>query len=71
MSTAPLPDRDQPSPQLALRINALCDRFEAAWQSGQRPCLDDFLQEVEEAVRPALRRELLDLERYYRQREHS
>jgi serine/threonine protein kinase len=45
----------------------LCDRFEAAWQSGQRPRLEDFIEEVEEAGRPAL----LDLETYYRQREQE
>jgi hypothetical protein len=50
MSTAALPDKDQPSPSLALRNNALCDRFEAEWQSGKRPRLEPPLTS---RIRPA------------------
>jgi serine/threonine protein kinase/tetratricopeptide (TPR) repeat protein len=54
------------SPSLAARLDQLSDRFEDAWQAGQRPAIDAFLQEVPAAERPALLRELLRLEIHYR-----
>jgi hypothetical protein len=33
---------------LARRINAVCNRFELAWQAGPRPHLEDFLGELAE-----------------------
>jgi WD40 repeat protein/tetratricopeptide (TPR) repeat protein len=61
-------DEDSLSPTLALRINEVCNRFEAACREGARPRAEDFLEEVAEPGRPALLRELLLLEVYYRQR---
>ena len=50
-------------PGLAGRINPVCDRFEAQWLAGATPRLEEFLLLVDEADRPALVRELLELER--------
>jgi serine/threonine protein kinase len=50
------------------RVDDLCMRFEDLWRAGQRPRLEEFLsgtQEPEE--RAELLRELLQLERHYRQ----
>jgi hypothetical protein len=52
----------------AQRINAICDRFEQAWQGGLRPRLEDYLAEAPEPERAALLRELLPLEADYRRR---
>jgi serine/threonine protein kinase len=46
----------------ARRIDAACDRFEAAWRSGHDPRIEDVLAVVDAADRPALLRELLALE---------
>jgi superkiller protein 3 len=48
------------------RIDEVCDRFEKAWQAGQRPRLEAFLDAVEEAEQTALLRELLLLDLHYR-----
>src|SRR6516164_3814333 len=48
---------------LARRIDAICLRFEADWREGRRPHLEDYLDDVPGAVRPALRAELAALER--------
>jgi serine/threonine protein kinase len=53
---------------LVLRIDAACLRFEAAWQAGQRPRLEDYLAEVPAAERPAWLAELLPVELAYRRR---
>jgi serine/threonine-protein kinase len=59
-------DGSLPLPQ-AQRINAICDRFERAWQAGPRPRLEDYLDEVPEPERSALLRELIALDMAYRQ----
>ena len=53
---------------VAGRINPVCDRFEAAWQTGGRPRLEEFLPDGEAADQPWLLRDLLRLELYYRGR---
>ena len=53
-------DRRPDSP--ARRIDAACDRFEAAWRAGQDPRIEDFLDVVAETERPALLGELIRLE---------
>ena len=45
------------------RIDELCARFEAAWQSGQEPRAEDYLAELAEPERAALLRALLLSER--------
>jgi serine/threonine protein kinase/WD40 repeat protein len=47
---------------LALRVDEACARFEAAWQDGGRPRIEDFLAATPEAERAALLRELLPVE---------
>jgi WD40 repeat protein len=59
---------DQPTSPLSnarQRIGEVCRRFEAAWESGQ-PRIDDFLESVPQADRPALLRRLLERDVFYR-----
>jgi serine/threonine-protein kinase len=51
----------------AKRIDEICDRFEARWKAGDRPAIEDFLDEAGGPRRTALLRELLDVEMSYRQ----
>jgi hypothetical protein len=53
-------------PSLALRIENLCTRFEAAWKAGREPRIEDFLEDVPEPERSRLLRELLAVELEYR-----
>ena len=54
------------SPADALNIDQICDRFEAAWMSGSRPTLEEYIAAVDEQCRLALLRELLLLDWHYR-----
>jgi serine/threonine protein kinase len=56
------------SPHGAREIDRECDRFEAAWKSGQRPDLEATVQRVSEPLRSALLRQLLLLDCDYRRR---
>jgi serine/threonine-protein kinase len=44
------------------RIDGICDRFEAAWKSGARPRVDDYLGDVDQAYRSVLLHDLLAVE---------
>jgi serine/threonine protein kinase len=55
-------------PEMAERLDPLCDRFEAAWRVGKRPRLEDFLAQVEEPDRRALLVELIPIDMNYRLR---
>jgi hypothetical protein len=57
-----------PSGPWPTTVDALCDRFEAAWQAGERPRLEGYLHQSPQLHRSRLLRELLLLEVYYRQR---
>ncbi len=48
------------------RVDAVCLRFETAWQSGAAPQLETYLGEVDDTARPLLFQELLALELTYR-----
>ena len=60
------PDRPLAMDPLSLshegRIDAACDRYEAAWKTGGRPRIEAYLDAEREAERPALFRQLLALE---------
>ena len=66
MSDQPRPGSDAASFSRVGRIEGICDRFEDAWQAGQRPQIENYLGEVPERERPGLWRELLQLELDYR-----
>jgi serine/threonine protein kinase/tetratricopeptide (TPR) repeat protein len=51
---------------LARRLDAACSLFEAQCQAGRLPRIEDFLEQVEPADRPALSAELLQIELHYR-----
>jgi tRNA A-37 threonylcarbamoyl transferase component Bud32 len=53
---------------LAQRVEKVCARFEAAWQAGERPCVEDYLSRASETEHAALLRELIPLEVEYRRR---
>ena len=44
--------------ELIRAIDAVCRRFEADWRAGERPLIDDYLADVPEQIRSALRGEL-------------
>src|SRR5262249_55378593 len=67
MSGTPTPDGGALSLEGGAR--AACDRFEAAWQSGRRPHIEDFLGPAPEPARAHLLRALLLLELTYRRRQ--
>jgi WD40 repeat protein len=58
--------REELSVSLARRIDEVCTRFEAEWQAGERPRIEDYLTGADSLVRPILLRELILLEVYYR-----
>jgi serine/threonine-protein kinase len=66
MSDSPQRDAAAPPRTLTLRADQECDRFENAWQAGQRPRIEDHLAAVPEAEHPALLHELILLEVDYR-----
>ena len=57
-----------PPLSVAERVDAVCDRFEAAWGSGTRPRIGDYLEGVAEPERAVLARELIVLDLHYRHR---
>jgi WD40 repeat protein len=52
---------------LARRIDAVCRRYEDDWRGGRQPCVRDYLDDIPEEGRAALRAELEALERELRQ----
>jgi serine/threonine protein kinase len=51
---------------MAIRIDEVCDRFEAAWQSGPAPRLEDYLGATEGPERDELLRQLLRVDLEFR-----
>jgi serine/threonine protein kinase len=62
------PSQETLPPSLVQRIDQVCDRFESAWKAGQRPRIEDYLNEVEDPARSFLVRELVELDFTYRRR---
>jgi hypothetical protein len=56
------PDRTELPLDVLDQIDRICDRFEAAWTSGQTPQVEDYLGEVAEVYRSALLAALLAAE---------
>src|SRR5271155_797801 len=50
------------------RLDAVCDRFEAACEGGLCPRIGDYLEGVDEPARAVLARELIVLDLHYRHR---
>jgi serine/threonine protein kinase/tetratricopeptide (TPR) repeat protein len=57
------------SPAQARQIEVVCNRFEVAWQTGDPPRIDDFLEGWTGAERFALQGELIALDSEYRGRD--
>jgi WD40 repeat protein len=56
---------------LVRRIDAVCRRFEGDWRAGRQPRVQDYLDDVPEQGRTALRAELEALERELRQADET
>src|SRR6516162_10441770 len=57
---------ETPPPQMAGRVDAVCDRFEKAWQAGQRLRIEDLVANATEPELAVLLRELVALEIEFR-----
>jgi serine/threonine protein kinase len=66
MSDASLPSIGSLSPADARQVEALCNRFEAAWKAGPRPQIEVYLREVVEPALSVLFVELVQLDLAYR-----
>jgi WD40 repeat protein len=66
MSPTTPPGDDALTPELVVRLEAACDRFEAAWQAAGRPALEDYLATMPAEGRLVLFRELAAIELAYR-----
>jgi tetratricopeptide (TPR) repeat protein/tRNA A-37 threonylcarbamoyl transferase component Bud32 len=72
-SRGAVPDRGE-DPRSALpvamivRMDQICDRFEAAWQAGGQPRIEDYRDDLAGPGRAVLLRDLLVLELAYRRR---
>ena len=64
------PKRALPPSELS-RIDKVCDRFEAAWQAGKQPRIEDFLGDIPQPIRSKLRRELVAIEAERRAKKSS
>src|SRR5262245_28548086 len=62
------PDRSELPLDVLDRIDRTCDRFEAAWDRGERPRVEDELGAVEPRYRAALLRDLVAAELAARRR---
>jgi eukaryotic-like serine/threonine-protein kinase len=62
---------DALSLSLELWLDKECSRFEAAWKAGQRPRIEDYLDDAAEPRRSALLQELLRVELEYRSRDQE
>jgi hypothetical protein len=68
MSDTLVTREDTLPPDVALQVDACCERFEAAWKAGGRPRIEDYLGDVDEPGRAALVRELVLLDVEYLRR---
>ncbi|HYT90592.1 MAG TPA: protein kinase, partial [Gemmataceae bacterium] len=66
MSTTITTDYGKLPREVALRVNAVCDRFEAAWRQGRPARVEEFLADTPEPIYTPLLRELVLLEMDYR-----
>jgi len=66
MNDVPPSDSDAVPLSVELRVDRACTRFEAAWQAGQQPRIEEYLAGVETSERPVFLRELLLLDLDYR-----
>ena len=61
--SSPITEDGRPvSPSLVLRVEEVCDRFEAEWKAGGRPRVEEFVGAAPEPGRTGLLRELLALQ---------
>jgi Protein kinase domain len=71
MTDRPSHNLDGLDTDLARRIDEGCRRFEADWREGRQPRIDDYLVDVPDEGRAALRAELSALERELRQSDET
>jgi WD40 repeat protein/serine/threonine protein kinase len=61
-----LPNAEPLSPELELRLDQICDRFEDLWRAGRQPRIEDFVLATPEQDRAVVLHELVQLDIYYR-----
>ena len=66
MSDRPSHNLDGVHIEMARRIDEVCRRFEADWREGRQPRIEDYVVDISDEGRPALRAELEALERELR-----
>jgi serine/threonine protein kinase len=69
MSERPSSGYDTLPPEVAERIDAICDLFEAAWKAageGPRPCIEAHLEGLPEREQSLVLQELVLIDAYYR-----
>ncbi len=71
MSDRPSHNLDGLEIDVARRIDEVCRRFEADWRQGRQPRIDDYLVDLSDEGRPALRAELEALERELRRSDET
>jgi len=69
VSPSPQPGNGAGPPTAGQHVDEVCDRFEAAWLAGKRPCVMEYLSEAPEPERADLFRELLKLDLHYRRQQ--
>ena len=68
MSDPPGADEIRTKADVAVQIETVCDEFEAAWQGGHRPHIEEFLTRGPTAHREELLADLLEIEFEFRSR---
>jgi formylglycine-generating enzyme required for sulfatase activity len=68
MSNPPASDNGSLPLEVEEQVDKICDRFEEAWKQGQRPQIEDYLDDLAELGRSALLHHLVKLDIYYRRR---
>jgi len=71
MNEAPGTDCAGLTPDQGRRLEAVCNRFEAAWKTGTPARPEDFLDDWQDPERTSLLRELVALEAYYRRQNNN
>jgi WD40 repeat protein len=68
MNDIPRSDNGSLPLEVEEQVDKVCDRFEAAWKQGQRPRIEEYLDNLAEPGRSALLHHLVKLDIHYRRR---
>jgi serine/threonine protein kinase len=68
MKSQTYPENPSDSRSVSGLIDSICDRFEAAWRTGKKPQIEEFLQEARDVPRTQLLQAMLAVDIQYRQK---